>query len=100
MVPEGSPAKPASRRCWVSGRVQGVSFRANTARQAHALGIRGYARNLPDGRVEVLACGPGEALEKLIEWLHRGPLLARVDSVQVEEAGLDNGDIPGDFSTG
>ncbi|MEO0421684.1 MAG: acylphosphatase [Pseudomonadota bacterium] len=100
MAPEGSPSPLAARRCWVSGRVQGVAFRANTARQAQALGIRGYARNLPDGRVEVLACGADEALEALIAWLHQGPLFARVDAVQVAQVDPGVEQIPADFTTG
>jgi acylphosphatase len=51
--------------CLVSGRVQGVWYRDSTQRQAQALGISGYARNLPDGRVEVLACGETAALQRL-----------------------------------
>ena len=50
------------RQCWVSGRVQGVYFRGATQRRAEELGVTGYARNLPDGRVEVLACGAAEAV--------------------------------------
>ena len=55
-------------RCIVSGRVQGVFFRAATQREAQQLGVTGYARNLPDGNVEVLACGKASALEGLKEW--------------------------------
>ncbi len=81
----------------MSGRVQGVSFRANTARQARGLAVTGYARNLPDGRVEVLACGTAEAVAALIEWLHRGPLLARVDEIEVTPAQIAQ--VPSDFTT-
>lgn len=70
------------RRCWVSGRVQGVWFRGSTQREANELGVTGYARNLPDGRVEVLACGPQAAVDALCEWLQQGPTLARVSEVQ------------------
>lgn len=78
----------AARRFVVSGKVQGVFFRASTVRVAEQLGIRGFARNLPDGRVEVLALGDAVALGKLAAWLRQGPTLARVTGVreQVEDA--------------
>lgn len=63
---------------FVGGRVQGVFFRASTRNKAEALGLRGYARNLADGRVEVLACGEAGALSKLESWLEHGPPQARV----------------------
>lgn len=87
------------RRFLISGRVQGVFFRASTAREAEALGVRGWARNLPDGRVEVLALGPPGPVGQLGDWLRRGPPPARVDSVaSVEE---EPGKYPGlvDFRT-
>lgn len=65
-------------RCLISGRVQGVWFRASTREQAESLGLSGYARNLRDGRVEVLACGEAEAVEKLRRWLGEGPPMAQV----------------------
>lgn len=68
-------------RCFVSGRVQGVWFRASTAEQAGKLGLKGYAMNLNDGRVEVLACGEQEELSALEAWLWQGPPAARVDEV-------------------
>lgn len=74
-----------ARLCYVSGRVQGVFYRASTLRQAVELGVTGHARNLPDGRVEVLACGEPEAVEQLCEWLWEGPPSARVADVVVEE---------------
>ena len=70
------------RRFIVSGKVQGVFFRASTAREAARLGIRGHAVNLSDGRVEVLAVGAPGPVEELRLWLHRGPPAARVDSVE------------------
>ena len=76
---------PATRFL-VSGKVQRVSFRAATREQAGRFGLAGYARNLPDGRVEVLAHGSEEALAKLESWLWRGPPLARVDAVEATEA--------------
>ena len=68
-------------RFLVAGRVQGVAFRAYTRAEAVALGLRGHAINLADGRVEVLAAGDADALERLAEWLHRGSPMARVDVV-------------------
>jgi len=71
-------------RCFVSGRVQGVYFRASAAHEAQRLGITGHARNLPDGRVEVLACGDADALTRFKAWLHRGPPAAEVSAVACE----------------
>lgn len=68
-------------RFFVSGRVQGVSFRVHARAQALALGLRGHARNLDDGRVEVLAVGDADAIERLADWLRHGPPLAQVDAV-------------------
>ena len=68
-------------RFLVSGRVQGVCFRASTREQALALGLGGVARNLADGRVEVIACGDRQALDALERWLHRGPPAAQVEQV-------------------
>lgn len=70
---------------WVHGVVQGVGFRYSTQREALQLGLTGYARNLDDGSVEVLACGETEQVEKLIGWLKAGgPRSARVDRVFTE----------------
>lgn len=71
----------ACRRFLVAGRVQGVWFRSSTRQQALRLGLTGRADNLPDGRVEVVACGEMAALEALERWLWLGPDLAEVDSV-------------------
>lgn len=76
---------PVARRAFVSGRVQGVWYRAATAERAAALGVAGYAANLPDGRVEVLAVGDPDAVARLLEWLQRGPPLAQVTAVDVED---------------
>lgn len=69
----------------VNGRVQGVFFRASTREQALMLGISGHAKNRPDGRVEVLACGSTAMLDALEHWLLRGPPTAQVESVSREE---------------
>ncbi len=72
----------AAARFLVSGKVQGVWFRASTRDVALGLGLRGYASNLADGRVEVLACGTPKSIEALAAWLQHGPPLARVDAVE------------------
>ncbi|HEX5421231.1 MAG TPA: acylphosphatase [Gammaproteobacteria bacterium] len=73
-----------SVRYLVSGRVQGVFYRASTVREAVRLDLSGWARNLSDGRVEVVACGDPAALEALCEWLWHGPPSAEVTGLQVE----------------
>ena len=65
----------------VRGKVQGVWFRASTRAQAERLALRGHARNLVDGSVEVLAIGDADAIDALARWLHVGPPLAQVDAV-------------------
>ena len=67
----------------MSGRVQGVFFRAACKEEANRLGVAGYARNLRDGRVEVVAEGSEEAVEALARWCHVGPPRALVSSVDV-----------------
>ncbi|HET7203159.1 MAG TPA: acylphosphatase [Steroidobacteraceae bacterium] len=90
-----------ARRCLVSGRVQGVFYRASTRQRAEALGVTGYARNMADGRVEVLACGPEEAVEALCHWLWQGSPASHVAAVQVEEVAVESlPDWPRDFRTG
>lgn len=69
----------------VSGKVQGVFYRANTREQALMLGLAGYARNRIDGCVEVLASGSEPALEALEHWLRKGPPKASVDRVSRED---------------
>ena len=68
----------------VSGRVQGVSFRANTQSQALHVGLRGWVRNLFDGRVEGKACGDEQAIAQFKDWLQKGPILARVDALDIQ----------------
>jgi acylphosphatase len=74
----------------VSGKVQGVFFRASTRTRAVELGLGGYAKNLQNGDVEVLATGSHEALDELERWLLIGPPLARVEHVVRSEVGDDN----------
>lgn len=68
----------------VTGRVQGVFFRASTRERALQLGIAGHAKNCADGSVEVVASGTQAALDELDGWLHHGPPAARVDAVTRE----------------
>lgn len=74
------------KRCIVTGRVQGVAYRATTQHRAQALNITGYAKNLPDGSVEVLACGAERDVNALCDWLLEGPRLAQVRDVQCSNA--------------
>jgi acylphosphatase len=86
----------AGARFIVSGRVQGVFYRASTRAQAQQLGLTGHARNLPDGCVEVLAHGPADALDALERWLWQGSPAAEVEGV--ERSPLD-AEPPRTFST-
>ncbi len=88
-----------ARRCMISGRVQGVFYRASAAARAREAGITGYARNLPDGRVEVLACGTDVALEEFIAWLWIGPSAAKVSDVALEVLEMALDEMPRDFRT-
>lgn len=72
------------RRCVVRGRVQGVYYRVSAQQQAQRLGLVGHAHNLPDGSVEVLACGEERAVLEFIVWLWQGPGAAKVADVTVE----------------
>jgi acylphosphatase len=87
------------KRCLVGGRVQGVYYRATAARRAHELGIRGYARNLPDGRVEVLACGDDRSVSAFVKWLWIGSSASKVTSVEVSDAAVDAVAAHGSFHT-
>lgn len=69
----------------VSGRVQGVYFRLFTQNKAKHFAIKGSAKNLPDGRVEIIAEAENLTIEKFIKWCHKGPITARVDRVEIIE---------------
>lgn len=73
------------RRALVSGRVQGVFFRDSARREADRRGVAGQARNLPDGRVEVVLEGPPDDVAAVLGWLGEGPRHARVDAVEVTD---------------
>ena len=83
------------KRCVVEGRVQGVYYRASAARRAHELGIRGHARNLADGRVEVLACGESDAVQAFVSWLWIGSSASKVTAVVTSDAVVDPLPPPG-----
>lgn len=68
-------------RLFIEGRVQGVWFRDSTRQEAERWGVTGWVRNVPDGRVEVLAEGPEEKVRNLIDWCRQGPPRARVNRV-------------------
>jgi acylphosphatase len=73
----------ARARVVLSGRVQGVGFRQQAVAEAERLGLSGWVRNLPDGRVEALAEGDKEAVDALLAWCKHGPRLARVDELKI-----------------
>ena len=73
------------RRSLVSGRVQGVFYRATCVRKAESLGLSGFARNLSDGRVEVLACGEQAAVTAFVQWLWEGSAASKVTAVDTTE---------------
>ena len=74
-----------SRRAFLSGRVQGVGFRFFAERAARAAGVKGWVRNLPDGRVETVAEGDEDAVASYLERIGRGPFVGSVSGVDVEE---------------
>jgi acylphosphatase len=98
-VKSGPEHRLVVRRCLISGRVQGVYYRASAAQRARAAGITGHARNLPDGRVEVLACGSDHAVGEFIAWLWVGPAAAKVSDVAAEALELALEELPQEFRT-
>ncbi|RMG38875.1 MAG: acylphosphatase [Gammaproteobacteria bacterium] len=85
------------KRCIVMGRVQGVWYRDSTRRKALELGLSGRAVNLPDGSVEVLACGPEAAVQALCDWLWEGSPMSQVSDVRCEPW---QGEVPEAFLVG
>lgn len=81
------------RHLWVEGQVQGVSFRACAEQKATELQLHGFVRNLPDGRVEIVAEGPEDQLEQLEDWCWEGSPASNVSSVRAETRAAS-----GDFS--
>jgi len=89
-------AERVRAHAFVSGRVQGVYYRANTRETALSHDVDGWVRNLADGRVEAVFEGPRESVESVVEWCHEGSPAARVEDVEVEYGdpeGLDGFEI-------
>lgn len=82
-------------RLLVSGRVQGVGFRYAAVTEARRLGLRGWARNAPDGTVEIVAEGDAASVRTLVAWCHEGPPSARVRGVR--QVTLSGGEPLGEF---
>ncbi|MBD8525541.1 acylphosphatase [Pseudomarimonas arenosa] len=82
---DSAQSEPAAARFLLSGRVQGVGFRAATRREAQRLALSGHAINLPDGRVEVVAEGEPRAITELAAWLQQGPPFSQVNSIDRDE---------------
>lgn len=76
--------KKVRAHIFVSGKVHGVFFRAHTAERARELGITGWVRNWPDGRVEAVFEGEKEKVKEMVEWTKKGPPVARVNNIDIE----------------
>jgi acylphosphatase len=87
------------KKCLIAGRVQGVYYRATAARRARELSIGGYARNLADGRVEVMACGEEQAVNAFVSWLWIGSSASKVTAVEVSDAPPDAAAAQAGFRT-
>ncbi|MDO5492591.1 MAG: acylphosphatase [Nesterenkonia sp.] len=104
--PSAARSSSDARLLRISGRVQGVTYRASAARKAGKLGISGWVRNTDDGDVEALAVGDPESVEEFVSWCGRGPRGARVDAVdeqeptaaQLAELGAESADDSAGFS--
>ena len=83
---------------FISGRVQKVGFRFLTKMKAKELGLSGWVRNLPDGRVETVIVGDKGKVDEMIKWLHQGSPLARVDSMEVKDKVIKEDSFDGDFT--
>ena len=91
-----SESQAVRAHVFVSGRVQGVYYRATTQETAREIGVSGWVKNLADGRVEAVFEGDEDAVKSMIEWCHTGSPKARVDDVEVdygEPIGLDGFEI-------
>lgn len=84
-----APQEQIRAHVFVSGRVQGVGYRYSTVNEAQRLGVNGWVRNLPDGRVEAVFEGSRKLVEEIIRWCHKGPTAAVVKDVAVEYEELE-----------
>ena len=85
-----SEAEKICIHCYVTGRVQGVWYRSSAQKEAQKLGITGWAKNLPDDRVEIMACGEADLVKKFVKWLWNGPILANVTDVDGEQVAWED----------
>ena len=74
---------------FISGRVQGVFFRMETLRAAQRIGVFGWVRNMRDGRVEAVIEGLADQVAEMVQWCHKGPVMAQVTDVEMEEEGYN-----------
>jgi acylphosphatase len=77
----------------VTGKVQGVFFRASAKEEAEKLGLKGYARNKKDGTVEILAQGEGKKVSEFLDWCKEGPVYAKVETVQTKKCEIKEGRV-------
>ena len=88
------------KRCIVSGRVQGVYYRASTQQEARRLNLMGHANNLADGRVEVLVVGEAQRVDALVQWLWKGSPASHVTAVDAQDVDASDLSMPASFTTG
>ena len=81
------------KRLFITGKVQGVAFRAEAQRQANRLSLRGWVKNLADGRVEIVVEGEALPIKKFIEWCHQGPPRAVVERVDLKNEPIRQGGL-------
>jgi acylphosphatase len=99
LLQSGYYCRMVCKKCFVGGRVQGVFYRGTAAARARELQIRGYARNLADGRVEVLACGEESAVATFVSWLWTGSSACKVTSVDVNDIAPESVQLTAGFFT-
>ncbi|MBK9293760.1 MAG: acylphosphatase [Oligoflexia bacterium] len=75
-----------AKKVYISGKVQGVGFRFHAHEKAYELGVKGWVRNLKDGRVELFLVGSEQAVTQMLAWCHQGPPAAKVEKVEAQES--------------